>query len=111
MYLLNLLFQVRNLLSQVQGLNGSNRVLQDGHGRPNLRPGFATNQIPPQGLHGLSGGTLQPAQGGFDNLAAGVAVELRELRQAEPALEGAVADLGLARGLLDRRFRQEGSNR
>jgi hypothetical protein len=105
--LLDLLFQVHQLLGQVQDLDGLDGVVQDRHGGPNLLARLITRQVAFEGIHGLARGLLQLPQGALDDLPAGATVGRQEGGQLQPVLQRGKADGGFLRGGVDGRLSEQ----
>ncbi len=104
---LDLLFQVSQLLDQVQDLDCFDGMVQDRHGGTDLVTRLVALQVSLEGRDSLAGCPLQLPQCAFDDLAAGRPVGAQEDRQLEPVLQGCKADGSFLRGGVNRRLDEQ----
>jgi hypothetical protein len=96
-----LVFEFLDLGSQIQHLDTSDALFQDGHCCPDFRSRLPAGQVAPQRIHGIRRRLLKPGDGALDNLAACLAKRPAKLREGKPVLQGSRGYPGLDRGCLD----------
>ncbi len=104
---LDLLFQIGQLLEQIQDLDRFDGVVQDRHSGTDLVTRLVTGKVAFEGLDSLARCSLQLPQGAFDDLATGRPVCSHESGQPEPVLQGGKADVGFPSGGVDGRLGEQ----